>query len=329
MKIICLQDENDNRKHFDVSEIKAQRLNQWKGWRCSVGINSIHIDFDGGVWVGTCRVGGSLGNIFDGWTAPTEWTTCTKSQCNCGTEIKLPKFKPGYESLLSNGTDEAGTIDTEAIVSAAFIQDMIIHVQWDLGRFCNYDCSYCPKGPKGVHNDTESHKPFDVLVRVVDQLHEHAKGKPLRFCFAGGEVTLHPQFLDLCKYIKSLGHLTHLTTNGSRGTKYWSTLIPWIDAISISIHFEFAKMPLMLKNIQTMIEHRLTTNPAFSVEVKLMTQPHDWDMAMQMRDAILALHQDYTELAVLQIAPLRVSLGKSQLMDYTPEQIASFGNVRS
>lgn len=327
-KIVSLRDASGSRKNYDVSEIKARHLNQWQGWECSVGTNTIHIDFDGGVWAGTCRVGGKLGNIFDGWKDVPGWLSCTKKQCNCGTEIKIPKYKPGHESSLDGNYSEQGEFDEGSVVSADFNQPMIPHVQWDLGRFCNYDCSYCLKGPNGIHNDTEPHKPIDVLLRTVDKLHVWATGKTLRFCFSGGEPTLHPQFIELCQYIKSLGHRVHLTSNGSHGPKMWRRIAEVIDDVSISVHFEFNRDAVLVKNIQALLQHKLGLSGRFGMEIKLMTQPHDFDRAMALRDELSKLHPDFFRHVVTHIAPLRVMLGQHELMDYNPEQISQFGMIK-
>jgi len=323
-KVVCLLDASGARQHFDVSEIKAQKLNQWKGWTCSVGINSLHIDFDGGVWAGTCRVGGSLGNIYDGWEAPEEWQICTRVQCNCGTEIKIPKTMKGHEDILGD-TTETGEIDLDTVVGVDYTRRMDLHIQWDLGRFCNYDCSYCLKGPKGVHNDTEPHKPIKALIETVNKMHMANLGERLRFCFSGGEPTLHPKFINLCEHIKSLGHGVHLTTNGSKGPAYWARLVRVIDVASISVHFEFIKEPNLLKTIQVALDYKMMV-PHFGLEVKLMTKPEDWDRMETLRDELLNL-SGFKQFAVLQVAPLRIMLGQHELMDYTDEQIQQFGVV--
>ena len=37
-----------------VDEAISRGLNKWEGWKCSAGVRSLYIDFDGGVWVGNC-----------------------------------------------------------------------------------------------------------------------------------------------------------------------------------------------------------------------------------------------------------------------------------
>lgn len=323
-KIVSLHDAEGNVEHFDVSAIKARKLNQWSGWTCSAGTNSIHIDFDGNVWAGTCKVGGKLGDIFNGWTDVPDWIICTKHQCNCGTEIKLPKHMMGHGDILDEPMDPQGRINPGSVVGVNYTKRMELHVQWDLGRFCNFDCLYCLK-PQ-IHNDFEEHKPLDVLINTVDKLHVWSRGQLMRFCFSGGEPTLHPGFIDLCEHIQSLGHKVHLTTNGSQGPGYWRKLVEVIDIASISVHFEFTKERNLVKTIAVALDKKLQDR-YFGLEVKLMTKPEDWDRSMALRDELLDL-PGFAENATLQIAPLRVMLGQHELMDYTDEQISQFGVVQ-
>ena len=37
-----------------VDEAISRGLNKWEGWKCSAGVRSLYIDFDGGVWLGNC-----------------------------------------------------------------------------------------------------------------------------------------------------------------------------------------------------------------------------------------------------------------------------------
>ncbi len=328
-KIVAIQDEHGNQQRFVGSQIKALQLNRWKGWQCSLGQHVVHITLDGDVYGGTCRVGGKLGDIYTGWKTLPEWITCTASNCNCGTQIKIPKFKPGYQDALeANQFPENGPIDGDKQVFVDHVGPIDLNIQWDLGRFCNYDCSYCLGGEKGIHNTYEPHKPIDVLIRTVDRFHEQYAGRVMMFNFAGGEPTAHPQFVDLCKHIKSLGHKIHLTTNGSHGPRYWKSLVPFMDYVMISVHFEFASIPLLVKNLKVLLDYQKDVNPILHLGIHIMTKPEDWDKSQELIALMRDLDPDFYRKVETHMTPLRVMLGKIQdLMDYTPEQIAGFGLV--
>lgn len=87
----CIVDENIL---IHSNDIIKKHHNQFKGWKCSAGLESLMINWDGEVYRATCRVGGSLGNIYQGnFCIPTEYTTCTRDWCTCSADIPLTKIK--------------------------------------------------------------------------------------------------------------------------------------------------------------------------------------------------------------------------------------------
>ena len=51
------------------------------------------VNWDGDVHRATCRVGGSLGNIYKGtFKRPTENIICTRDWCTCAADINLTKY---------------------------------------------------------------------------------------------------------------------------------------------------------------------------------------------------------------------------------------------
>lgn len=78
-----------------ANDVIKNHLNQYNGWTCSAGIESLMINWDGEVHRATCRVGGSLGNIYSGtFVAPADPITCDRNYCTCAADIPLTKFKP-------------------------------------------------------------------------------------------------------------------------------------------------------------------------------------------------------------------------------------------
>jgi MoaA/NifB/PqqE/SkfB family radical SAM enzyme len=85
----CIIDDSI-RKH--ANDIIKENLNQFEGWKCNAGIESLMINWDGEVHRATCRVGGSLGNIYKGtFEQPEEQIICTRKWCTCAADIPLTK----------------------------------------------------------------------------------------------------------------------------------------------------------------------------------------------------------------------------------------------
>ena len=78
-----------------TNDIIKEHRNQFKGWACRAGIESLMINWDGEVHRATCRVGGSLGNIYTGtFSLPNETVTCTRKYCTCAADVNITKWKP-------------------------------------------------------------------------------------------------------------------------------------------------------------------------------------------------------------------------------------------
>ncbi len=108
-----------------------------------------------------------------------------------------------------------------------------VKVEWNLGKRCNYDCSYCPSS---IHDHTSPHTDIEILKKTVDKL--MTLGKPVRLSFTGGEPCVHPKFLELVKYCKHVGITwVSVTTNGTLPYEFYSALEA--DQIVFSIHLEY------------------------------------------------------------------------------------------
>ncbi len=155
------------------------------------------------------------------------------------------------------------------------------HVQWNVGKRCNYDCVYCPAG---LHDKTSPHHSLEVMTGFVDQLDRKIVKPIIQIWFTGGEPTVNPHFLGLCRYIATtygarfrLG----LTTNGSRTEAYYLELLDYVTFLQFSTHFEFVRNP---EAYQEMIGHCAAKAAANGgdahVSVNLMMEPESWQTAL-------------------------------------------------
>jgi organic radical activating enzyme len=125
----------------------------------------------------------------------------------------------------------------------------LFSTSWILGRFCNYNCSYCWPYAR---SDKVDHQPLDVYKATVDEIKRQARANgfnQFHWSFSGGEPTAYKQLNDLVKHLdetESPYQSIHMTTNLSPGSKWWNT---WCAntallqrrSITASFHDEFAK----------------------------------------------------------------------------------------
>ena len=109
-----------------------------------------------------------------------------------------------------------------------------IKIEWNLGKRCNYDCSYCPTS---IHDNFSPHTDINVLEKTIDRLCE--LDKPLRISLTGGEPCVHPDIEDLFDYMKRKNIFwVNLTTNGTRSASWYLQNEMFFNHIVFSLHFE-------------------------------------------------------------------------------------------
>ena len=89
VKANCVVDDKDL---IHANDVIKHKLNAFEGWSCNAGLESLMINWDGDVHRATCRVGGSLGNIYKGtFESPVAPVICTRKWCTCVADIPLTK----------------------------------------------------------------------------------------------------------------------------------------------------------------------------------------------------------------------------------------------
>lgn len=103
-------------------------------------------------------------------------------------------------------------------------------VSWLLGRFCNYNCSYC--WPYARSN-TRDYRPFELNRMTMDEIKRQSRERgfnSFHFSFSGGEPTVYPDYLRLLEhYSNDTGNCNyqsvHMTSNISQGLKWFEKYV--------------------------------------------------------------------------------------------------------
>lgn len=101
---------------------------------------------------------------------------------------------------------------------------------WSLTNMCNLRCMHCYNASGMRSKDELSTK--EALV-VVDKL---KKARVVAINFGGGECCLRPDFIEICKYIKTKGMKISYTTNGTT-FEHIQNHLELFDDIGVSIDF--------------------------------------------------------------------------------------------
>lgn len=182
-----------------------------------------------------------------------------------------------------------------------------LKVEWNLGKRCNYDCSYCPSS---IHDNSSPHTDIEILKSAVDKL--ISIGKPVRLSFTGGEPTVHPKFSELIRYCKHVGiQWISVTTNGTLPYEFYASLP--IDQCVFSIHLEY-DWKRVFNTLESIV--KLTQ---IKVIAQIMAHHDHIDAAMQLRARCQLGHIPNT------VRRIRWTEGDHDLFDdmrYNPDDLA-------
>lgn len=122
-------------------------------------------------------------------------------------------------------------------------------VSWILGRFCNYNCSYCWPYAR---SSTPDHFDLNVYLKGIDEIKRQARKNgftEFHFSFSGGEPTAYKQFNKVLKHYSEDAdpeyQSLHMTTNLSPAKKWWEKFVTDTyklqrKSITASFHAEHA-----------------------------------------------------------------------------------------
>jgi MoaA/NifB/PqqE/SkfB family radical SAM enzyme len=145
----------------------------------------------------------------------------------------------------------------------------LLNVSWNLGTFCNYNCSYC--WPE-THSSKYDFKSLAVYQLALDNLVATAiefNFKKIHISMLGGELTAYKYFVEFLKYINSIDEIEfkiNLVTNLSPSIKYWNEFIDHTKNIDISLtasyHSEFADLNSFLEKIKFIESKNISITPS-------------------------------------------------------------------
>ncbi len=321
---------------WSVEEALASRVNSWENWLCAAGTENLHISADGNLFSATCRVGGYLGNVFEGqMSLPEKWITCTKKWCMCGADMQIRKTKdPRLVSMARNPLPkdaEAESLgDATKRVNAALSANLVVPAQheahaafpksitWDLSRRCNYACSYCHPS---VSNQFDSHHSQKTLLEAVDRLERRfCRGEKAKWVFTGGEPTINPAFMDVVDRINSYGHTIHVQSNGSRGPAYFRELIAKA-CVGLSLHLEADATERFFETCAAVIDEKDKNETASRMwfGVRIMVGPGRVAEAIAIKRRLNEI-PGFSKWAHINLSPLYKRLKQDELMEYAEEE---------
>ncbi|WP_297298850.1 radical SAM protein [uncultured Brachyspira sp.] len=163
-----------------------------------------------------------------------------------------------------------------------------LEINWQILYGCNYKCSYC-FGQDILKNDFTS---IEKLKKAVDKIFR-IKKEYYSFTLLGGEVTYHPDFLELVKYIYSFDAKISilLISNASKSIDYFDKLLSYVGnnefSMNFSVHFEYAD----LNHIKELI--KLFNKYKYTINVNFMLHPDYKEKIYNFFDELIEMKKEY------------------------------------
>ena len=153
------------------------------------------------------------------------------------------------------------------------IEPRVVNINWDLGKRCNYDCSYCSPA---IHDWTSPHHSVDVINNFVTQIDAWVKSqnKTFNISLTGGEPFVHPEIINIVRIIQqadTFGDQFSITTNGSLPLALYRQSFAYLTNLTISLHLERSDA-----ETQTTLEKAIALHHEFPdkwITVQVMCMP--------------------------------------------------------
>lgn len=125
-------------------------------------------------------------------------------------------------------------------------------IDWVLGNYCNYKCSYCfPNCNTGTSRVPKLDDQMKTNIKhLVEELLTKSKGEKIYFNLVGGEPTVYHDFENLIIFLKELGDVG-VVTNGSRTIRWWDWAADYLNKVNISYHTEFSDVEHIASVVDT------------------------------------------------------------------------------
>lgn len=96
LKLFFVEDGEVVETGYHYNQLNFERKNNFEGWLCWAGVKHMKITPSGDIYIGSCHVGGKLGNIYelkDDFVLPQEPVVCPKWRCTDNLDLRVPKVK--------------------------------------------------------------------------------------------------------------------------------------------------------------------------------------------------------------------------------------------
>lgn len=198
---------------------------------------------------------------------------------------------------------------TVAIEHSNTLQADIVKIEWNLGKRCNFNCSYCDEF---THDNFSPHMSFEVAKKTIDKIVDKLPGRRFKMNLTGGEPTVNPEFEKILDYMYQKNIAVGVTTNGSRTYDFYAKNLHKLSSIIFSYHMEYHKRKVLPENIVRLYELSKTLDKHVHLHVHMMMLPTTFKEA---DEAIDYFKSNGVPVVMRRIRPARAKDHKSSILN--------------
>jgi len=188
---------------------------------------------------------------------------------------------------------------TVAVEHSSRNQAKVVKIEWNMGKRCNFNCSYCDEW---THDNSSPHMSFEVAKRTIDKIIDKLPGRKFKMNLTGGEPTVNPEFERILDYMYENGVHVGVTTNGSRTFEFYKRNLHKLDSIIFSYHMEYHKRKVLPESIVDLYKYSQTLDKHVHLHVHMMMLPTTFDEA---DSAIKYFKENQVPVVMRRIRPAR------------------------
>ena len=166
-------------------------------------------------------------------------------------------------------------------------------IVWDLGRRCNYDCTYCTLY---MHNSWSPHAEMEELKKTMKYIDEyysiyksfHKIDMTCTISFTGGEPTVNPNFFKFVEWIRDTypkKYRLSMTTNATWPTDTSEKILKLFNMITVSYHTE--AHPTLKEKVVKNILHLQDIGQRFKVNVMMHANDQYFNECVDLMENVL------------------------------------------
>jgi organic radical activating enzyme len=190
----------------------------------------------------------------------------------------------------------------------------VLQITWVINTICSNKCNYCVPA---LHSGKNHYYDWDIVEPFFTELFK--RYPKIHVSIAGGEPTMSPFLIRLCKMIHEKGSTVGLTSNGTRNVEYYTELSKYVNYIVFSYHPQYGDVNNVLSKIEASL-------PNCHCSLRIMMDPKHWETSVNFHEKVknseIMKHFNMEAVKILDWGQ-----EDRETLNYTEEQLEWFKNV--